>query len=117
MTLLTILVVMIILTVFVIMAIRHWDQKIGAGPTILIIGFLFLTGFVSTSYIKYNNELAIYNRCVDRQVYLAEQYIFNENLIIALGHTANMDEAKVKELRNLLIEPEGLHNCIEATYF
>jgi hypothetical protein len=99
------------------MAIRNWDHQIGAGPTILIIGFLFLMGYMSLSYIKYSGEQAGYHRCIDRQTHLTEQYMFNENLLIALEIGGSLSDESLDKMRSVLVEPKGLGVCVEASYF
>jgi hypothetical protein len=75
-----------------------------------------LTGFVSISYIKYNNEQASYHRCIDRQTHLAEQYLFNENLLTSLDRAETLSEDEVEVMRSFIITPEGITSCPEPAY-
>lgn len=96
---------------FVVLAILNWGQTIGAGPTILIVGALFLIGYIGISYTQYLYDLRVYDACVSRRDRQIENFNFNTNLITVLGAEIEFDPKVYEELKNSILAPMPLSSC------
>ena len=108
---LTLVVMMILSMVFVALAVRNWDREIGAGPTILIVGAIFVSAFGSVKYSDYQTNLRQFDVCVGRVERSIDNNRFNETLVNIIEREVSDSEVIVKELRDAMLPPLELSSC------
>lgn len=97
--------------IFTGLALMNWNRMIGAGPTILIVGSLFMIAFVGVSYSSYLYDLRTYDACVDRHYRLTDQYKFNNKIVDIVNREMNARQDIVIELSNAITLPFDISEC------
>lgn len=62
----TVAIAIMMATLFICLSVLYWKHSIGAGPTILLLGVLFLYSFLGIEYSLYQTDLRKYDLCKDR---------------------------------------------------
>lgn len=112
------LVILLALTaVFVVLAIRNWKTKIGAGPTILIVGFIVVSLFGAVKWNDFQQQLREYDFCIGRVERSEESYRFNNVLVTIIERELQERPDISQELRDALLEPLNTSLCGEQPSF
>lgn len=106
-----ILVAAFLTMLFVIGAIANWGRVIGAGPTILIVGSMFLFGFVGVAYVQHLYDLRQFEHCTDTYYHLDEQYFFNDRIVDIVERELDERPDIITELREAITVPDPLDVC------
>jgi len=75
------LVCVILVIVFVILAIKNWRKVIGAGPTVLTVGAIFIIALIGFQFDAYINASRTYDACVERVERSVASRDFNQTLV------------------------------------
>lgn len=101
----------ILTIIFAILAVTNWGRVIGAGPTILIIGSMFLFGFVGVAYVQHLYDLRQYEHCTDTFYHLEEQYVFNDRVVDVIEREVKDRPDIAQELRAVTTLPDDISSC------
>lgn len=88
----TIAILAILAAVFITLAVKNWRRTIGAGPTILIVGGLVLSGYIPIKWNTYQARLREFDVCASRVERSTETRKFNLILIAAIEAIPQTDQ-------------------------
>lgn len=104
----TILILLVLATMFVLLAVKYWSRDFKAGPMILIIGAVVIASYVPIKWTTYQGLVRDYDTCAGRVERSQATNKFNSVLIgIITRYSDGSDESKtiIKELQDATPEP------------
>jgi hypothetical protein len=88
----------LLVTMFVVLAVRHWRSLIGAGPVILVVGMIVVFVYGSVKWANYYDDLRDWKLCDQRVAVSNERSEFNSLLLNSLFDLTPSDLVKLREL-------------------
>lgn len=113
---LSLMILMILVSAFIILAIKNWGKEIGAGPTILIVGAIIVSAFWAVKYDSYRTQLREYDYCRGRVERSEESYLFN-NALVTIIERELPQEPFATELRSVMVMPLTMETCGDEPVF
>lgn len=102
-------IVAVIVTTFIVLARKNWNNLIGSGPTILICGALVLCVYGGIKWTDYQGRLQDHNVCISRYDASTQARDFNVLLTDIIARELPGRSDIVGELREKI--PEQLKQC------